>query len=789
MNSFTLTEQVDPEQVLECLKSPKLNSEHARRLAHYYRLAKTNHGKIPVKYTRKAFKGNLTGRFYPEGKFLYGAQQWRHLRSSLYSATETDIDAVMCQPTIMLNLANNYGLTCTNLEAYVTDRLTYFDDLDITQTDIDNFNRIENSNYGLKDMGKMVFTATMFGSGIANIQKSLHMSRSPVKRNTISDNLIKELKQLCKSLVLQKDFSDYKELLPVKEQNPGKILSYILCDHEVEAVTELMDAFKKQGIEVTMYIYDGFQVRSKDNATIDRILRETPNDFGLKFIRKPFPETLDKVKVDDARSMVEIEQLLASLDKLIGFTDQHCAQLFLDKHVGNDLAKTNGGIVVYNDKRGVWMESEPDWLLMYEDIAITDGEKVKEHYVQNAKGYDCVKKYLKPMAKGLPNTEIISELNNAILGKLFFNDGWVDLRTGETGVVTNSREVGFWKINRDMPDWREYSMEHPDVVELMTKGLNIFEEEQLDVVLWAVARAAAGYVTDKLVYLIPGQRDSGKGVLCALMEQALGIFPNGICTHTTIPMHKDIENGDAKARSWFIASNMHLARIALSNELVGSKKGRVDGNTIKSLASGGDKIKARLNHKDERDEHNNSTCFFFFNPPTYGGLPTFEPADALQKCMLFEMPFIFTEDEKLLASSPIYKPADHNIKSWIKNNNIGNAFVWLLINKFRDRPLTKKDLPQDFKEDNQDKDDIHDCSPMAVFNRNYVLNSDGWVEASKFREVMGMTSNKSTAWLKKNFKVLLTDGKYGTKTTQTVDGKIINAYHGFVERNQAEPEL
>jgi hypothetical protein len=782
---FNLTEYVDLEKILDALSSPKLTSEHARRLGLYYRLAKLNDGKIKVQYKQKlvnketvkgrTISGTPAGRYYPVGNFLYGTYQWRHLRSSLYGDTETDIDAVNCHATILLNIAQYHGLTCSNLAAYVADRDSYIDDLDITQTDLDNYNKTEKASASFKDLSKLVYNITMYGGGIKRIKETLHMDRTPIRRDSIASTLVSEIKRLTQAIVAIDDYSMYKDK---EDKSPASTLCRIIGDYEAKSVLKLMNAFKKEGIDVTMYIYDGFQVRCKDTVLIDRILKVNAEEDGLVFIRKPFYQTLDEVQVDDARTLFEVEAFMDSLDKLIGFTDQQCAQLFLDKHVGLDLEKSNGGIVLYNDQRGVWMEGDPEWLLMYEQIGISDGDEIRENYVQNARGYENVKKYLKPMAKSLANTEIIRELNDATIGKLFFNDGWVDLRTHEMGKCANARDIGFWKINRQMPDFSEYNWDHPDVVELMTKGLNMFEQDQLDVVLWAIARAAAGYVTDKLVYLIPGLRDSGKGVLCGLMENALGVFPNGICTHTTIPMHKDIENGDAKGRSWFIASNMHLARIALSNELVGSKKGRVDGNTIKSLASGGDKIKARLNHKDERDEHNNSTCFFFFNPPRLGGLPTFEPEDALEKCLLFEMPFSFTTDKQKLDSSPIYKPADHNIKTWIKSDAVGNAFIWVLIQSFRDRPLTKDDLPEGFRLDNVEKDSVYDNSPMAVWNKNFIVDPAGMTPASEFRDIMGLSVLKSTGWLKKNIRGL---ASY-TTSDQQVDDKRVKMYLGFKRR-------
>jgi len=312
-NSFTLTETVDSDMILKCLQSPILNQEHANKLASYYCLVKANGGEVKVTYKQKVLGDRPMGRYYAQGKILYGGQQWKHLRSSLYGATETDIDAVNCHPTILLSIAETFDLPCNYLKGYCLNRDKYINNLDITQTDIDNYNRIERDSSSLKDLGKQVFTATMFGAGIKRVQDTLHMNRSPIRDNSIADYLLKEIKQLGKSVVALEDFSSYKDCLP-KGSSPGKILSYILCDYETDAVLELMEAFQKANIEPSMYIYDGFQVKSQDYEFIDKILEETINTSGLTFIRKPFPKTLEQVQVADVRTSAEIQDLLASLE-------------------------------------------------------------------------------------------------------------------------------------------------------------------------------------------------------------------------------------------------------------------------------------------------------------------------------------------------------------------------------------------------------------------------------------------------------------------------------------------
>ena len=113
-NSFTLTEHVDPEQILECLKSRLLDQNHAARLAKYYNLAVKHVGKIPVTYKKKT-----SGRYYPEeGGPLYSLYQWRAVRS-LLSEGQMDVDAEKCHPTILLYLVKRFGGDAPLLQQFI----------------------------------------------------------------------------------------------------------------------------------------------------------------------------------------------------------------------------------------------------------------------------------------------------------------------------------------------------------------------------------------------------------------------------------------------------------------------------------------------------------------------------------------------------------------------------------------------------------------------------------------------------------------------------------------------
>ena len=336
MMKLVLVEQVNPNDILDVLKSRLVVKQCAERLAAYYRIARKHDGRIPVTYVKKD-----SGRYYPDDGFpLYGIYQWRPIRASLYSKQEYDIDAVSCHPTIMSYLAGKFGFSCTYLKEYIRDRTQFIQDLDINTDDLKKYNEIEKSDWSLKDMCKFVFTSSMFGSSIKTIIKTLHMKRSPVRDNSISDKLLTEIRKVSKGLAHLECYSYLKKGVKAvkkgKDYYEGKIVSRIISNIESEVVLELLKTFQKNDIDVTIYMYDGFQVRTDDVELVDDLLEvfNESNQYGLQFIRKQFSRTVKEVEQgwqgDWARSQEEVDCLIrhienpeiATVSRMLDITDR-----------------------------------------------------------------------------------------------------------------------------------------------------------------------------------------------------------------------------------------------------------------------------------------------------------------------------------------------------------------------------------------------------------------------------------------------------------------------------------
>ena len=146
-------------------------------------------------------------------------------------------------------------------------------------------------------------------------------------------------------------------------------------------------------------------------------------------------------------------------------------------------------------------------------------------------------------------------------------------------------------------------------------------EDQMKCWLNYIARGLAGCVEDKNWAVGIGERDCGKGVLVGLLENAFGEYCRS--TNSENFLYKNNGTDSAKALSWLVP--FEFRRLLLTNEITKDvdDKYRINGNILKKLASGGDKIEARVNHKDEINFKIQSRVCMFCND-----LPPIEPSDA-----------------------------------------------------------------------------------------------------------------------------------------------------------------
>ena len=148
------------------------------------------------------------------------------------------------------------------------------------------------------------------------------------------------------------------------------------------------------------------------------------------------------------------------------------------------------------------------------------------------------------------------------------------------------------------------------------------------------------------------ERDCGNGVISDLLSNT---FQQCVCSINSNSLNFDKSNGDeAKKLSWLY--HAQYATVLLGNEIATNNV--MDGNLIKKVCSGGDKILMRANDVNESNVKIQGTLILFNND-----MPKVEPADVFQKLVPFPLPSKFVDEiiEEDNIKNPQYKLSDTNI--------------------------------------------------------------------------------------------------------------------------------
>ena len=79
-------------------------------------------------------------------------------------------------------------------------------------------------------------------------------------------------------------------------------------------------------------------------------------------------------------------------------------------------------------------------------------------------------------------------------------------------------------------------------------------------------------------------------------------------------------------------------------------------------------------------------------------MPKVEPADVFQKLVPFSLPSKFVDEitEEYLKRNPHYKLSDPNIKKFVSKDEVCQAFVWILIDSYKNSKVKLVDSQKIF---------------------------------------------------------------------------------------------
>lgn len=186
----------------------------------------------------------------------------------------------------------------------------------------------------------------------------------------------------------------------------------------------------------------------------------------------------------------------------------------------------------------------------------------------------------------------LSDNANSSLGKLLFNNGYYDGTQGECGVFHKefTPDIVFMnKIYIDLPE--EIDEDYKQDI-LNRFFYNPLGKDVSDYYIQNMARSIMGHVMKRL-FLCLGEGNTGKSTLTKAFIHAFGEYVgtfNAECFN-----HKETSQDEAQILRWALL--LRFKRIIFSNEL--STKGKLNGNMMKKVSSGGDGMVGRTHCKEE----------------------------------------------------------------------------------------------------------------------------------------------------------------------------------------------
>ena len=632
-----------------------------------------------IKYNKSSKYPSKIGRWFC--KSGVGIQSMpRIIRHTICDGLYIDLDFKNIHPTILQQICLKNNIECPLLTKYITGR----DNLLTDWSNILNFT---------KEEVKTLYLCALNGNNTKyNIPEW--------------SNVLREFKNIHKAISKLPQYNQIAVEVESAERTNIKaiIVNRILCTIENDCLQSFYKALDKKGAfnlniddcnyKVCALIFDGIQIPltesnenlcSPDNLNIFSRIIENDTGYFLEIVRKPFNDKLDIPEIIDEDD---------DTDDFFVENDGDAAEHIISKY-SNLMLNCNG--VRYIKNNNIWDYDEKYIKsIIYGWIFNTTMKKYTKEpkFIFYNRDKCCINKCIDIIWENwfsfIPNNPAF--INNMLLKSkqyLPFLNGVYSI--SEKKLISYEEcEVQFTQqITRDFPKYDERSFN-----ELMEKVIIpiLPDEEERRYFFYCLSRALAGHYEDKIWYINRGSRNSGKGVIMKLLENAfkiyVGSFNSGVLVKKT-----NETNDEAKNLSWIV--KLKDKRLILSNEI---DEGVVLwGKMIKKIASGGDTMVGRTNFKDEIEFVPQFTMLLNLN-----NIKGVNPVDALENCEQFYCKSKFVSKDELIEGQNFLKLKDDNIKTIIQQDNIIDAFTIYLLDHYESIMKTPESIKlstQDIKYD------------------------------------------------------------------------------------------
>jgi len=672
-----------------------------------------------------ASKNNLIVKYgFTEGKDFGRLQAktssvqriFNGFRGLLCDGITYDLDMKNAHPNILKNLCKLHDIECPYLEDYINHRDEWIDEMMKTYN-IDKFT------------AKATFLTMINKDETAKEIGGKKIKVKPEKFTSFD----KEMKTILTTLftLYKKDY--YKYVKNETWNQKGKMINLLLCKEENVLLKKAEKYIKSKGIRIHSRFYDGCQVYTtdKDGDEYDEesLLRGLTNRFkeeniewNIKQHNTELSEYLEAIKVEEK-------------DSYMGADMEEISNHMLETIFKDKLLQTEKGVILLTDDMIETNEKQIDRDL-YAIISKQDYNVME----QTEKGDDRIIKVstipakIKDLvysvkAKAPKDKKFLNNIWNETKNRIYFKNGYYDFK--EKQFIKGQHNRTPIKIDRSY----DSSVKLQDYNDLYNNILypifSIKDKEQdktrvqlMEYFIYRLSRIMAGHIEDKKWVLLEGLRNSGKGVITLLLENAFERYVK--ITNSGNFIFKENTQDEAKKQSWMI--DYQFVRLAFTQEITINKQSRtsnkVDGNMIKKFCSGGDSIEARKNHQDEYQFKIQASLMICCND-----MPEITPNDTKEFCEEFQMKskFLTPEQEETETKIPTYSyyTADDKVKEYVKEDRYINAFIQLLLDAYNKPCKYPKVLKEQIEEVKEEDDyaKLYNLFTITTNKKDFIANN------------------------------------------------------------------
>ena len=656
---------------------------------------------IPVKYreSKKRREAKITGgRLYAEnGVSLQTVKKW--VRHTLCHDLYHDVDMVNAHPTLLLQLLEKEGYE----DHFPTLRR-------VVQCRQDLFRQGEQHGFRNGEVKKFILKL-MYGGNVTPKEtlEALPWLEDLKKEFRLAANIVGQkgeyrdiYEAVRKEALHGRENADLDEY--TKRNILFKVVSHALHDIENTILKSCLSFLGARGVSIDEVVlcFDGFMVPRKEIEEVGKEWLEAlsvwvkeKTTWQLAFLEKQMDQKADLTGLDATSKIYSIE------------SDVHACEM-IQQAAGEIIAyRAEGQLFSKSPTTGKWQTGRDNFTSNIQyycrklDLRNNKGEK----YSHNANGM----RNITAVFEAREDPEFPDRLDQACRQKVFWSDGVFDFTTMQFRKVEPGDMTAV-----SVP--RKYPTEVPSKEKLDEIERKLFleplGEEEGRTLLRMLARAAAGHTEDKRWHVILGDRNSGKGAMEKGIRGALGSEYVG--TYNIKAFRESTHADDAEYELKWVYG-LRWNRLVFSNESIG-KDGKLDGNLIKQLVSGGDPIRLRVPHGMPFSIV--PQCTFVNNANEVSAVSS---RDALETCVMFHCRTKFV-DPKTYNSKPeeerppFWRVGDPILKQSLETEEMKNIVWHILLRHYcKNKPELPESMEQEVAMMQQDESDSIDSIIERVF--------------------------------------------------------------------------